>query len=247
MCEDWNVDVRSNVFLQQFQERHLVPAITTKHGRENAPETYNAGTNPIDEIFVSSTLSVSAGGYLEHGSTQGDHRPIWIDVHKESALGTKYPDLPSHKARRLKCQDRRIVKRYIKILDKFYTDHNVYAKANKLFQEFTYPLSERHKQQYEELDNLRVRGMKLAEKKCRKLKMGGRKWSPIFETGRKKITYIKSTISKLNNKKVNTQFLCWLSKQLGFTTEGRSLEQLKQDIYEAKKEYTQIKEDHKEH
>ena len=51
----------------------------------------------------------------------------------------------------------------------------------------------------------------------------------------------------MNNKKVNTQYLYRLSKQLGFTTEGRTLEQLKQDIYEAKKEYNKIKDNHKEH
>lgn len=168
-----------------------MPAIITKHGTIDTPETYSAGATPIDEIFVSSTLNISGAGYLEHGSTQGDHRPIWIDVHKETALGTKYPDLPSHKARRLKCQDPRIVKRYLKTLDRFYKKHKIYERAYQLFHNFSYPLSEQQQHEYEALDNLRVTGMKFAEKKCRKLKMGGRKWSPLFETAQKRSITLK--------------------------------------------------------
>ena len=39
---------------------------------------------------------------------------------------------------------------------------------------------------YEELEELRVKGMLHAEKKCQKLKMGACKWSPKFEMARKK-------------------------------------------------------------
>ena len=247
LCGDWNTDIRNESFLDQFAERNLIPAITNKHGKDTAPETYNAGSKPIDEIFVSSTLSVTAGGYLEHGTTQGDHRPLWIDLHKESALGTKYPDLPSHKARRLKCQVPRIVKRYLKALHGFYQKHNVYQRANKLFRTFQNPLTQAQRIEYEQLDQLRVKGMEMAEKKCRKLKMGQRKWSPLFAEARKKINYIKASISKVNGKKVNTKYLYRLSKQLGFSTEGISLEQLTQYIYLAKKEYESIKENHEEH
>ena len=60
----------------------------SQHDRTQARETYNGGKDPIDEIFVSITLDVKKAGYLEHGSSQGDHRPIWIDLDKHLALGT---------------------------------------------------------------------------------------------------------------------------------------------------------------
>ena len=72
---DWNIDVRKEQFQQRFRERNLIPAIISRHGKEG-PGTYNNGSAPIDEIFISSTLSVIACGYLDHGSTMGDHRPI---------------------------------------------------------------------------------------------------------------------------------------------------------------------------
>ena len=85
---DWNTDVRQETFLQPFKERNLLPAVITKHG-DKGPETYNRGSNPIDEIFVSSSLVIQKAGYLEHGEGAGDHRPIWIEVTKQSALGAK--------------------------------------------------------------------------------------------------------------------------------------------------------------
>ena len=79
--------------------RNLTPAIISKHNAEEAPETFGGGKDPI------------SAGYLEHGASQGDHRPIWIDIDKETTLGAIFPDLPSHKARRLKCTDLRTVKK----------------------------------------------------------------------------------------------------------------------------------------
>ena len=43
---------------------HLFPAITGKH-RNEGPNTYNNGSIPIDEIFVSSTLSLKNAGLSE--------------------------------------------------------------------------------------------------------------------------------------------------------------------------------------
>jgi hypothetical protein len=111
MAGDWNTDVQNKEFLQPFLERSMVPAITHQHGTQG-PETFSGGSMPIDEIFCSSSLQVQAAGYLQHGQATGDHRPIWIDVTTDSFLGADRQPLPSYKARRLKCQDPRIVVKY---------------------------------------------------------------------------------------------------------------------------------------
>ena len=247
VCGDWNQDVRKDAFLQQFEERNLVPAILSKHGAENAPETYNGGSDPIDEIFVSSTLQVTAAGYLEHGASSGDHRPLWIDLDKEMALGTVYPNLPTHKARRLKTSDPRTVKRYLKRLDEYYKKHQVYTKSHLLYSSFSTPMTPENIRLYEELEDLRVKGMVYAEKKCRKLKMGECKWSPKLKHARKKVKYIASSISKLKGKRINSKFLYRQSAQLGFSTENVSLEDLIKMLLESKAEYNNIKEHHETH
>ena len=78
---DWNTDIRNKEFLKPFEERNLIPAVHSKHGY-NLPATHNAGSLPIDEIFLSSTIELKNSGYLEHSHSSGDHRPVWVDVTK---------------------------------------------------------------------------------------------------------------------------------------------------------------------
>jgi hypothetical protein len=163
LAGDWNTDVRNKSFLQPFRERNLVPTITNKHGNQG-PETYSGGSKPIDKIFCSSSLQVLSAGYLEHGKSTGDHRPIWVDISTSTTLGTNIPTLPTFNARRLKCQDPRIVARYNDVLEKFFTKHGVYDRAYQLFTSFSTPLTIPQQQEYKKLDALREQGMLLAGK-----------------------------------------------------------------------------------
>ena len=105
---DWNENVYNTSLLDNFQRRILFPVITSNH-KQTAPETYNGGSRPIDEFFASPTLNISACGYMEHGRVNSDHRPIWVEITKDSFLGQNPPPLSSYQARRLRVQDPRTV------------------------------------------------------------------------------------------------------------------------------------------
>ena len=210
LCGDWSHDVEDPNFLANFNDRNLVPAITSKY--PNAPERYNLDFKSIDEIFVSLSLSVKAAGYLEHGASLGHHRPIWIDLDKKSAFGTRYPDLPSYQARRLKCTSPAVVKQYLQELHKYYKKHDVYSRIHHLFFNFKVPLTQQDVKEYEKLDTLRANGMKKAESKCRRLKMGACKWSPKYAEAHLKYKYLRLSMSRLKGKKISTKFLWRLSK-----------------------------------
>ena len=197
---DWNQDVQDEIFLQEFENRNLYPSTVGRHDSETAPATFNGGRDPIDEIFVSTSLHIKASGFLEHGASEGDHRPVWVDISKESALGDNFPDLPLYQARRLKCSDPRVVKKYLKNLNEFYERKGVYAKCIELFNNFSKPLSREQAKLYEEIDLLRYQGMLQAEKKCRKLRMGQNKWSPQYAAARKKNKIHQSIIVKTKRK-----------------------------------------------
>ena len=160
---DWNTDVRKEQFLEPFISRGLYPAITGKHGNQ-APNTFNGGTYPIDEIFVPANITISSAGYFPCGSGEGDHRPIWVEIDKDSALGANFPPLPTYTARRLKCQDPRIVERYLKVLHQYFEKHGLYTRLHCLYRNHSIPLSPQDIKEYEKLDQLRNNGMKLAEK-----------------------------------------------------------------------------------
>ena len=88
---DCNDDVRGNTMQVWLQDHLLSDAVITRHGGENAPNTYNRGSKPIDGVFCSSTLDIKASGYLPFSSFPSDHRAIWIDVTFDSAFGCNIP------------------------------------------------------------------------------------------------------------------------------------------------------------
>ena len=101
-----------------------------------------------------------------------------MDVSLVSVLGANLPPIQSARARKLKMQDPRIVKKYNKSLKYFFKRHNLDTRSAKLQQNATFPLTLQAAHEYEKLDKIRIEGMKYAEKRCRRLKMGGIPWTP---------------------------------------------------------------------
>ena len=242
---DWNTDVRDERFLNPFSQRNLVPAVIDRHGR-NGPETFGGGTNPIDEIFVSAGIQINRSGYLAHGDSIGDHRPIWVEIDKSSALGAKLPPLHFYNARRLKTQDPKVVEKYNTLLEKYLKKHGAYERIADLYASFSIPLSLGQQTEFEKLDKIRERGMIIAEKNCRKLKMGAIQWSPKFTRLRKLIRYLKNSLGRLRGRKVNAKTLVRLSKAVEFSTENMTEEQIEETITKTFQNYKKLKERHVE-
>ena len=150
VCGDWNSNVEDDEFQTEFKKRSLIPAITRRH--PNAPETYNNGSKPIDEIFVSETLEIASCGYMAHGIINSDHRPIWIEVTKESALGSHPPPTHQFLARKLKTNDPRIVKKYNHILQEEFEKYNLYKRCFDLYNTYSPTLTSAQKEEYTKLD-----------------------------------------------------------------------------------------------
>jgi exonuclease III len=242
---DWNTDIRDEEFLQKFQERKIIPSIISRHGKKG-PETYHRGSVPIDEIFISKNISITKCGYLQHGINCSDHRAIWIDLNKISVLGSKLPDIPYYQARRLKCQDPRVVKKYLTELDKHMMKHNAYERLQLLYQQATNPLSQEAKVEYEKLDKIREIGMIKSEKKCRKLRMGNIRWSPELQKARDRIEYFKASLSRAKGSKVSARFLIQLGKKCEANSRGMDILQLEKESHDAFVHYKTIRENHQE-
>ena len=99
-------------------------------------------------------------------------------------LGDNLPPIQTARARKLKLQDPRIIKKYNKCLKHFFQRHQLELRSRTLQRHATFPLSSQDAIAYEKLDRIRIDGMKYAEKRCRRLKMGGVPWSP-------ELTYIR--------------------------------------------------------
>ncbi len=82
---DWNTDIREKNLSHHSKKEKMIPSIISQHGI-NGPETYQRGSVPIDEIFISKNIAITRCGYLPHGINCSDHRAIWIDINKISVL-----------------------------------------------------------------------------------------------------------------------------------------------------------------
>jgi hypothetical protein len=118
-----------------------------------------------------------------------DHRMLWIDVQVDSTiLGTSEIPLWKPMARRLKCNDPRLVERY---------KHAEYPQFfSKVLQTATTTISNNHQSIHQELkaqldyiDDIRTKGILWADRHCRKLKMGSVPWSPVIQQCMDKIKY----------------------------------------------------------
>jgi hypothetical protein len=88
---DANEDIRN--FQRAFQPIGLREALLHRHG-QNAPATFNGGSDPIDGIFVSPSIEILLGGYFEFGfCPHTDHRGLWIDIHYNMAFGHVMPPI----------------------------------------------------------------------------------------------------------------------------------------------------------
>ena len=238
---DWNRNVTNKKWLEHFKKRNLLPAMSTRHGYQ-LPETHNNGSVPIDEIFYSSTLQVAQAGYLEHGSSLSDHRPLWIDIDINNFIGSKPPVKPTYAARRLKTNDPRVVGKYKAYLHQLLLEHDLYYRAEILAASITnQELNEDQQAEYEELDAIKTWAMKEAEKQCRKLKMGEIPWSPTLQKVRNRIEYLTLSMRRKLGRKVHAITLIRTSKKAALHVESKTAKQIEAMIKEEYKVYRKLK------
>jgi hypothetical protein len=201
---DANEDVRTGSFSQLMLTLGLINICTTKHGMY-APPTYARGTLPIYALFVSSAFVGLECGYLPVVS---DHRILWMDVPHAIAFGRKFANLPTHKPQRLIFQDPRVVKRYVDILQKFLQEHKIMDKANDLRNAMQLEgCNPAMTQRYDAIDDIHLKGILLANKKCRHIKMGQVPFSPALVIAWNHIKACQLVKKNLSGDRVSSRYL----------------------------------------
>ena len=179
-------DVNESVFhpdiqdiFQTFQMRNIIFDL---HGANNAPTTYYRTTSGriVDGIWTTPGISARRGGFLEPGDFPGDHSLLWIDVTYDSALGHNPPHPVSPQARRLQLGYSRVTKRYLDRYEKLVDEHKLDQRSFVLENSTQYgqSLTGAQRHEAEAIDFMRTKFMNMAEKRCRKLKMGMVDFSP---------------------------------------------------------------------
>ena len=240
---DWNEDIQSPNIQRWMSLFGLVEAVTEIHeGR--APATYHRGKRPIDGIFVSPNLIPERAGYLPFGMLPGDHRGIWMDIESKYFYGHTMADTPIAEARRLKMNDPRVVSKYLKDLHAAFQHYNLYSRIRRLQRSIHGQLTEDQMEEYEEIDKIREECMMQAEARCRKLKMGGKKWSPELQRARDRIKLWTLVLRRHNKCRVSTRSIIRLNKKLEVDTTVTTKPQAREELDKAYLQYKSLRVQH---
>ena len=182
---DANEDVRNGGFSAKLSRLGLQETIIAQHGN-GGPATYARGSTPIDGLYVSRSLRGLRCGYLPFHE-QFDHRLLWIDIPFTIAFGHNISEVVKVTARRLKCEDPRIVRKYQDNLKLYLANYNMLEEARWLQSQASFPCSRQHEADYNILDSIRLEAMLKADQRCRKLPMGAIPYTPAYSNVRTKI------------------------------------------------------------
>ena len=151
---DWNRKIDSTKkWVKQLEAVGMREASKHKYLGELSA-TYNRGREPIDGLFLSENIQDFQMGYLAFGEVPmgADHRCGWIDIKYSKIFGKHLPPLISPKARRLKTQDPRVTKQYLKLLSEYCSGHQMGRRINELEQKTKTTWSHTEEETYEQID-----------------------------------------------------------------------------------------------
>ena len=145
--------------------------------------------------------------------------------------------------KRLKCDDPRVVKKYLKTYDEFLVKNSLYKRVSILERQVKagQMLSVELIKEYEAIDKCRVKGMEQAEATCRKLKVGYQDWSPELQVALETHRYWYQVLLRLSGCKISARRLSRMAKSLKILrpeltkAELQEKERISKQEYEAKK------------
>ena len=246
---DLNQDVLHAEIRSVFERNGMCNVIDARHNLTNAPATFMFGNTVIDGLWATPGVQVSKCGFFAPGDgAPGDHSLLWMDVAYESVLG-KSPTLPqTFRARRLRLFDSKATNKYLDIYQQLLAADQVISRQKRLCRSIRYgvPLSPAQAHEADAIDALKTRAMLTAEKRCRKLRMGGVSFSMATEGPRRRINFWTLAIKRREGGAVSS--LLWRRKKqkagIQESTRELSLQDMRERLLQARQEYRQAKARH---
>lgn len=170
-------------------------AVRAHHPTLPLTPTFQTGRLPIDAVFVTPDLPVTAGAWISSKRCPGDHRGCILELRWKALLGEDLFKIQRPEARRLSCQIPSAVKEYNKLLEKQVKEKKIVERLHKVYQQSGSRLSVDQQQELATLDKMREDAMISSEKKCRKFCMGEIDFSPEINQARGR-RYVWSMVLK---------------------------------------------------
>ena len=214
---DWNEDTSSTNWQRYWDDLGLLSPF---QGQHQTWSTFARGNNQLDNIYISPALQPLQLGMIVPSDTfdRADHSAMWIDVEHEILGFTTIPGSIAH-ARRLKTQDPRCKDRYNNLYRDFCAKHKLVQRADSLLLQLeNMPMTPAQISEFEHIDHLRVVGMQMAERQCRKIKAGQVSWTPDYSLCLAHIRAWKLLLRKRSARKVSARLLRRSFQKIGMAT-----------------------------
>ena len=130
---DMNENILRGPLARRLLNLGLVEATHSSWG-EKAPNTHVSGTKPIDGIYHTPDIEISATLQLSFHESVGDHRSAIIDVTARSLIGTDGHKIVRPTARRLVCSNKKCVSKFVSFVEVAISRHKLHEKLSKASQ-----------------------------------------------------------------------------------------------------------------
>ena len=171
---DWNDDLNNKRGAVQVMMTNigLTELLTSRYGV--GPETYHIGTNTIDGIFATRGITIQQGGYTSHEESPSDHRWLWIDVAETTLLERNRDDYAPSVERRATSKIPSVRNKFNALLEAQVHQHNLHTKMKDLYfnAKATGMLTKEQEKVYDSIEERMKRGVKYADRNCRKVRSG---------------------------------------------------------------------------
>ena len=179
-------------------------------------------------------------GFLAFGEFPSDHRAIWVDLSYDNAFGHKMPKIIS--PRKLKSDDPRTRNRWIELYKSFVSSNKLNQKIFDLEKSIYLPITNQHVYEYEKIRKKRDEGIKYADKRCRKLKMGNIPYSDELRISIAGKELWRAALLRINGGKYSNRKINRLEITVGIQNSlRRSREEVNLEIIKADKHYKTVK------
>jgi len=220
LLADFNGDIRQQEILTFAASCGLVESILSRHPSLPPPVTFQRGnrhgSSPIDGAWATPGVHINQAMLCAIQHSPGDHRAIVLDIHLLDTIGEPRLTVLRPPARRLCCTIPSSAERYRTSLDSFCNKHKLDSKLNNLFRLAENPALDLSQFQnaMERFDLIKTEGMRFAEKRCRRLRMGMTQFSPALNMWRQHRELWRLVLRRKNGHRVKASTIRRLASRL---------------------------------
>jgi hypothetical protein len=205
--------------------------ITKSFLGELCPYTHSRGSIPIDGVWATEDITVTAVKWLSFEESPGDHRACIFDFTTLSAIGTSEKKIILPKCRHLSTRNKKSVDNYVTTLQEQFKTHRILERLEQLEAdtEGIHPLPPEFQLQHDRLDAQITELQVHSEKRCRKIVLNDCECSPDYSLWYKRARIFNQLVRMKEGKVRNPGLLCQQARRLGIVAPSRwSVKELKQ-------------------